>query len=137
MPMRHERFTLYRVIRVLVWGIVGILLAAVALLVVAIMMPVLLRGVIESGSLTEPAKQLARSLMVGLGGLGSAVFGLIVALIVILILAAIGLSILERRPSRQLTAFDEALGTLRLRYSKGEITKEQFLEMKKTLETGS
>lgn len=74
-------------------------------------------------------------MMVGLGALGSAIFGLIIAIIVILILVAIGLAILERTPSRHVTATDEALRTLKLRYAKGEITKEQFLEMKKTLET--
>lgn len=119
------------------WGVVGILLAAVALLVLANMMPFLLRGLLESGSVSESARQLARSLMVGLGGLGSAIFGLIIAIIVILVLMAIALAILERTPSRQVMSVDEALRTLRLRYSKGELTKEQFLEMKKTLETGA
>jgi uncharacterized membrane protein len=135
--MRNKRSTVYHVIRVLVWGVVGILLAAVALLVFAIMMPFPLRGLLESGSVSESARQLARSLMVGLGGLGSAIFGLIIAIIMILVLMAIALAILERTPSRQVTSVDEALGTLRLRYSKGELTKEQFLEMKKTLETGA
>ena len=117
------------------WGIVGILLAMVALLVLAIIMPFFLRGLLESGSMSESLRQASRILIVGLGGLGSAIFGLIIAIVIILILMSIGLAILERTPSRHVTAADEALRTLKLRYAKGEITKEQFLEMKKTLET--
>jgi putative membrane protein len=133
MPSRHS--TIYHILRVLVWGIVGILLAMVALLVLAIIMPFLLRVLLESGSASESIRQVARSLIVGLGGLGSAIFGLIIAFVIILILMSIGLAILERTSTRHVTAADEALGTLKLRYAKGEITKEQFLEMKKTLET--
>jgi uncharacterized membrane protein len=125
--------TIYRVLRVLVWGVVGILLAMVALLVLAIMMPFFLRPLLESGSVSESLRQAFRSLIAGLGGLGSAIFGLIIALIVILILMAIGLAILEGTPSRHLKARDEAFEALKLRYAKGEITREQFLEMKKTL----
>jgi uncharacterized membrane protein len=127
--------TIYHVLRVLVWGIVGIFLAVVALLVLAIMMPFFLRALFESGSVSESLRQASRILIVGLGGLGSAIFGLIIAIVIILILMSIGLAILERTPSRHVTAADEALRTLKLRYAKGEITKEQFLEMKKTLET--
>ena len=119
------------------WGFVGILLATVALLVLAIIMPFLSRALVDSGSVSESIRQVARSLIVGLGGLGSAIFGLIIAIVVILILMSIGLAILERTPSRHVTAADEALKTLKLRYAKGEITKEQFLEMKKTLKAES
>ena len=126
--------TVYRVLRVLVWGVVGILLAMVTLLVLAIIMPFLLRALLESGSVGESLRQGARSLMVGLGGLGSAIFGLIIALVAILILMAIGLAILERTPTRHQKTRDEAFEALKLRYAKGEITKEQFLETKKALE---
>ena len=125
--------TIYHVLRVLVWGVVGILLAMVALLGLAIIMPFFLRALLDSGSVSESLRQASRSLIVGLRGLGSAIFGLIIALIVILILMAIGLAILERTPSRHFKARDEAFEALKLRYAKGEITKEQFLEMKKTL----
>lgn len=135
--MRREYPTVYRVLKVLVWGFVGILLAMVALLVLAFIMPFLLRGLMESGSATESIIPSARSLMVGLGALGSAIFSLVIVIVIILILAAIALAILERTQSRHVTPADEALRALKLRYAKGEITKEQFLEMKKTLETGS
>jgi uncharacterized membrane protein len=135
--MHSKQFTAYHILKVLAWGIAGILLAMVALLVLAIIMPFLFRSLLESGSASESVTQAVRSIMLGLGGLGSAVFGLIIALVVILILMAIGLAILERWPSRHITPVDEALRTLKLRYAKGEITKEQFLEMKKTLETGA
>jgi uncharacterized membrane protein len=135
--MRSEYPTVYHVLKVLVWGFVGILLAMVALLVLAIIMPFLLRALLESGSASESVTQAARSLIVGLGGLGSAIFSLITAIVIILILMLVGLAILERTPSRHVTATDEALRTLKLRYAKGEITKEQFLEMRKTLETGA
>ena len=136
-PMRSDQSTVYHILRVLVWGVVGILLAAVALVVLGIMMPFLFRALLESGSASESLRQGARTLMTGLGALGTAIFTLIIALIVILILMAIGLAFLERTPSRQITPVDEALRTLKLRYAKGEITKEQFLEMKKTLEAGA
>jgi putative membrane protein len=71
--------------------------------------------------------------MVVLGGLGPAIYGLIIVLVVVLILLVIGLAILERTPSTHLKARDEAFEALKLRYAKGEITKEQFQEMKKTL----
>jgi putative membrane protein len=131
MPKRYS--TIYHVLRVLVWGIVGILLATVALLVLAITVPFFFRVLVESGSLSDSLRQASRSLIVGLGGLGSAIFGLIIALVIILILMAIGLAILERTPSTHFKARDEAFEALKLRYAKGEITKEQFLEMKKTL----
>lgn len=117
------------------WGFVGILLAMVALLVLAIIMPFLLRALLASSSASGSVTQAAQSLIVGLGGLGSAIFGLIIAIIAVFVLMLIGLAILERRPSPYVTAADEALRTLKLRYAKGEVTKEQFLEMKKTLET--
>ena len=132
--MHSEKLTVYRILRVLVWGVVGILLAMVALLALAIMMPFLFRALLESGSVGESVGQAARSIMLTLGGLGSAIFDLIIALVVILVLMAIGLTILERTPSRHFKARDEAFEALKLRYAKGEITKEQFLEMKKTLE---
>ena len=123
------------VLRALVWGVVGILLAIVTLLALAIIVPFFLRVLLESGSLSESLKQASRSLIVVLGGLGSAIFELIIALVVILILMAIGLTILEHTPPTHLKARDEAFEALKLRYAKGEITKEQFQEMKKTLET--
>jgi putative membrane protein len=132
MPSRYYS-TIHHVLRVLVWGIVAILLATLALLVLAIMMPFFLRALLESGSVSDSLRQASRNLLVGLGGLGSAIFSLIIALIVILILMAIGLAILERTPSTHFKARDEAFEALKLRYAKGEITKEQFVEMKKTL----
>ena len=132
MPSGHS--TIYHVLRVLVWGIVGILLAMVALLALATIMPFFLGALLESGSTGESLRQAFRGMIVGLGSLGSAIFGLIIALVVVLILMAIGLAILERTPSRHFKARDEAFEALKLRYAKGEITKEQFLEMKKTLD---
>ena len=115
------------------WGVVGILLAVVALLVLAIIGPFFLRVLLESGSLSGSLRQASRILITGLGGLGSAIFELIIALIVILILLAIGLTILEHTPPTYLKPRDDAFEALKLRYAKGEITKEQFQEMKKTL----
>ena len=135
--MHSKQPTAYHILRVLVFGVVGILLLMVALLALAIMMPFLFRALLDSGSVSESMSQAVRSIMLGLGGLGSAVFDLIIALVVILVLMVIGLAILERTPSRHITPVDEALRTLKLRYAKGEITKEQFLEMKKTLEVGA
>ena len=133
--MGNERYTVHRILKALAWGIVGILLAVIALLVLTFTLPFLLGGLLETGSVSESVRRGAQSVIQGLGSLGSAVFGLIIALVVILVLIAVGLAILERTPSRSITARDEAYEALKLRYVKGEITKEQFLEMKKTLET--
>ena len=132
--MGSERYTVYRVLKVLVWGVVGILLAVIALLVLAVAMPFLLSGLLESGVMSDGMRRLTQSMMTGLGSLGPAVFGLIIALVVILILMSVGLVIIERTPSKPIKAKDEAYETLKLRYAKGEITKEQFVEMRKTLE---
>jgi uncharacterized membrane protein len=37
-------------------------------------------------------------------------------------------------PWKQIRNGDEALDTLKIRYAKGELTKEQYLDMKKTIE---
>jgi putative membrane protein len=135
--MQSEHPTIYRVLRVLVWGIVGILLSMIALLALVIVGPFFMRTLLESASLSGSLGQASRSLIVGLGSLGSAIFGLIFALVVVLILMGIGLAILERTPTSHFKARDEALEALKLRYAKGEITKEQFLEMKRTLNAGA
>jgi uncharacterized membrane protein len=137
MNMGDELTTIYHVLKALVWAIVGILIAIFALLAFAIVTPVLLRGLLESSTVSESIREAARSLMEGLDGLGSAVLGLIVAFIVILIIVSIGLEMLRTMPWRHVKVTDEAFETLKMRYAKGEITKEQFLEMKKALETGA
>ena len=88
---------MYHILRILVWGIVGILIGLFALLAFAIAMPVLLRGLLESRTVSESIRAAARSLMAGLGGLGSAIFGLIIAIVIILVLMAIGL---DRKSTR-------------------------------------
>jgi uncharacterized membrane protein len=131
MPDDHS--TIHHVLRVLLWALTGILLTAVTLLVLATIMPAFSRAWLQLGSVSESFREASRSMMVGLGDLGSAIFGLIFAIVVILILVGIGLAILESTPSRQHKPRDEALEALKLRYANGEITKQQFLEMKKTL----
>jgi uncharacterized membrane protein len=137
MYMRSERPIVYHVLKVLVWGVVAILLAMVALLALGVMMPFFLRTFLESGSVSQSLREGAKSLLLGLGGLGSAIFGLIIAIVIILVLMSVGLAILESAPSQRYRASDEALKTLKIRYAKGEITKEQFLEMKRTLQAES
>jgi uncharacterized membrane protein len=137
MYMPDELTTIYHILKALVWAIVGILIAIFALLAFAIVTPVVLRGLLESSTVSESIREAARSLMAGLGGLGSAVLGLMIAFIVILVIIAIGLEMLKTTPWRHVKVTDEAFETLRMRYAKGEITKEQFLEMKKALETGA
>lgn len=135
--MPDEFPTIYHILKILVWGVVGILIALFALLAFAVVMPVVLRGLLGSSTMSESLREAARSMMAGLGSLGSAIFGLIIAIVVILVLMAISLEILKATPRRHVRAVDEALQALKLRYARGEITKEQFLEMKKTLETGA
>jgi uncharacterized membrane protein len=131
--MSSSRYSIHRILRVLAWGVVGIFLAAAALLVIAFMMPLFFGTLLQSGAVSESAVRSARSLVASIGSLGSAMFNLIIALVVILILLAVGLAVLERKPLSGVRA-DEAYAALRLRYVKGEITKEQYLEMKKTLD---
>jgi uncharacterized membrane protein len=69
-----------------------------------------------------------------MGGLLWAILGLVVAIFVLWALAMFLPPILKAKPWKQIKIVDEASATLRTRYAKGELTKEQYLEMKKTLE---
>ena len=137
MRMSDEYRALHGILRGLLWGVVGIITALFVLLFFAIALPVALRAFVESSSLSESMREIARALAGSLGGIVSAVFILLVLAIIISVSASVLPLIPKVRPGKHVRAVDEALDTLKLRYAKGEITKEQFLEMKKTLETGA
>lgn len=122
----------------LVWGIVAILVAVLALLVFTIVVPVWLRGVLAaSSSQNETVMVLvALSQERGLVGLASLMFVLVIVVIFIGIIASIVIGVFGTKPLSQVKGADEASETLKLRYARGEITRAQFLEMKKTLEKG-
>lgn len=65
-------------------------------------------------------------------GYGGYNYGWVYAVIGVIILLVI-LYLVLRRPETQEKRDDEALGILRERYAKGEITKEEFEEMKKNI----
>jgi len=136
--LSFELRTVYYITKGLVWGIVAILVAVLALLVFTIVVPVWLRGLLAaSSSQNETVMVLvALSQERGLVGLASLMFVFVIVVIFIGIIASIVIGVFGTKPLSQVKGADEASETLKLRYAKGEITKAQFLEMKKTLEQG-
>ena len=132
--MSDEMRGFYSAMGGLLRSLAGIIMALFAILVFALILPAALRVLREPDSLGESVRQAAQALAGGLGGLVSAIFGLLTLIIVVWVFAALLPEVLKVRPWRHIKLGEEALDTLRLRYAKGEITKEQYLEMKKTLE---
>ena len=117
-------------------ALTGILIAFFIVFLLVSLLPLMLRaaGSPAYASLPEVLKEFTRGLGTVMGGLLWAVFGLIIAFIVIWVFAAILPAFMKAKPWKYIKWRDEALETLRLRYAKGEITEQQYLEMKRTLE---
>jgi len=88
-------------------------------------------------TLSESIRESARDFGVSLGALVWAIFGLIIAIFVIWPFAMFLPALLKAKIFRQINMGDDAFDTLRLRYVKREITKDQYLEMKKILQEES
>ncbi|MBS7645325.1 MAG: SHOCT domain-containing protein [Candidatus Bathyarchaeia archaeon] len=119
-------------------ALVGILIAFLAVFLFAYLLPVVL-GVVKApvlAPLSESLTGFARVFGAVLGGLLWAIFGLIIAVFVIWALATFIPAALKAKPWKYVKVRDEALEALRLRYAKGEISREEYLEAKRTLEEG-
>jgi putative membrane protein len=117
-------------------ALIGILIAFFAVFLFAYLLPIVLGvvGAPEFRPLSESLTGFARVFGAVMGGLLWAVFGLIIAVFVIWALSAFIPAALKAKPWRHVKVRDEALEALRLRYAKGEISKEEYLERRKLLE---
>ena len=88
----------------------------------------------EIKSLGESFLEVAEVIRTVLGELLWVVFGVFAIVLVVWVVAFFLPTIVKISPWKQISNGDEALDTLRMRYAKGELTKEQYIEMKKTLE---
>ena len=137
--MGTEAHEFYEVLGSLLKALVGILIAFFAVFTFAYMFPLILRAMRTPGfeTLAETIRESARDFGGPLGALVWAVFGLIIAIFVIWAFAMFLPALFKARIFRQIKIGDDALDTLRLRYVEEEITKDQYLEMKKILQEQS
>jgi putative membrane protein len=117
-------------------ALVGIIVAFFIIFLFAYLLPVLLRIIDEPEiqSLGESFIEVAEGMGAILGGLVWLVFGVLVIVFFVWFFIAFLPVIAKVSPWKQVRKGDEALDTLKIRYAKGELTKEQYLDMKKTLE---
>jgi putative membrane protein len=117
-------------------ALVGIIVAFFIIFLFVYLLPVILRIIDEPEikSLGESFVEVAEGMGVVLGGLVWLVFGVLVIVLVVWFFIAFFPAIAKVSPWKQVRNGDEALDTLKIRYAKGELTKEQYLDMKKTLE---
>jgi len=117
-------------------ALVGIIVAFFIVFLFAYLLPILLRIIDEPEiqSLGESFIEVAEGMGVILGGLVWLVFGVLVIVLVVWFFIAFLPTIVKGSPWKQVGNGDEALDTLKIRYAKGELTKEQYLDMKKTIE---
>ena len=132
--MSDELRALYHISKSLAWGIVAILVSVLALVVFTLVLPFTLRSLVANGPLQNQVAAIALAEEVrNLAGLASLLFILTIVMIFILIAASIILGVLRSKPARQ-SGISDAMQALKMRYAKGEITKEEFLEIKKNLD---
>ncbi|MEE9459506.1 MAG: hypothetical protein V3V84_07085 [Candidatus Bathyarchaeia archaeon] len=117
-------------------ALVGIIVAFFIIFLFAYLLPVILRIIDEPEikSLEESFVEVAERMGDILGGLVWIVFGVLVIVLVVWFFIAFLPAIVKVSPWKQVRNGDEALDTLKIRYAKGELTKKQYLDMKKTIE---
>lgn len=117
-------------------ALVGIIVTFFIIFLFAYLLPVILRIIDEPEikSLEESFVEVAERMGDILGGLVWIVFGVLVIVLVVWFFIAFLPAIVKVSPWKQVRNGDEALDTLKIRYAKGELTKEQYLDMKKTIE---
>jgi putative membrane protein len=117
-------------------ALIGIIVAFFIIFLFAYLLPVILKIMHEPEikSLGESFLEVAEVMGSVLGDLIWVVFGVFVIVLVVWVVVFLLPAILKISTWKQIRSGDEALDTLRIRYAKGELTKEQYIEMKKTLE---
>ena len=117
-------------------ALVGIIVAFFIIFLFAYLLPVILRITDEPEikSLGESFVEVAEGMGAVLGGLLWLVFVVLVIVLVVWFFIAFLPAIAKVSPWKQIRNGDEALDTLKIRYAKGELTKEKYLDMKKTIE---
>jgi putative membrane protein len=117
-------------------ALIGIIVAFFIIFLFAYLLPVILKIMHEPEikSLGESFLEVAEVMGSVLGDIIWVVFGVFVIVLVVWVVVLLLPAILKISTWKQIRSGDEALDTLRIRYAKGELTKEQYIEMKKTLE---
>ncbi|WP_455369748.1 SHOCT domain-containing protein [[Eubacterium] cellulosolvens] len=116
-------------------ALIGIMVAFFIIFLFAYLLPVILRIMNEPEikSLGESFLELAEGMGAVLGGLVWLMLIILVIVFAVWFIAAFLPAIIKDSPWKKVRN-DEALNTLKIRYAKGELTKEQYLDMKKTIE---
>ncbi|WP_455279304.1 SHOCT domain-containing protein [[Eubacterium] cellulosolvens] len=117
-------------------AIVGIIVAFFIIFLFAYLLPVILRIMDEPEiqSLGESFLEVTEGMGIVLGEIVWLLFGVLAIVLAVCFVAVFLPAILKIFPWKQIRNGDAAIDTLRIRYAKGELTKEQYVEMKKTLE---
>ena len=115
-------------------ALAGIMVVFFIIFMFAYLLPVFLRIMYEKEikSVGETFIEVTAVMGTVLGGLAWLFFGLLA--IIFVVCFAVFLPVIIKISKKHISKGDEALKTLKIRYAKGELTKEQYLDMKKTLE---
>jgi uncharacterized membrane protein len=134
--MDDEGREFYTVVGGLLKALAGLIVAFFVIALFVYTLPVILRsaGEPEIRSWAESIREFARGFGAVVGGLLWAIFALVIIILIIGAVASFLPLIFKTKPWKYIKIRDDALESLRLRYAKGEITKEQYVEMKKVLE---
>ena len=117
-------------------ALVGIIIAFISIFLFAYLFPIIFRIIDEPeiNSLEKTFEKVAEGIGTVIGGLIWLVFGVIAIILTIWFFIVFIPNIFKFSSWKQFRNNDEALVTLKIRYAKGELTKEQYLDMKKTIE---
>jgi len=134
--MDDEGRGFYTVVGGLLKALAGLIVAFFVIALFVYTLPVILRsaGEPEIRVWAESIREFARGFGAVVGGLLWAIFVLVIIILIIGAVASFLPLIFKTKPWKYIKIRDDALESLRLRYAKGEITKEQYVEMKKVLE---
>jgi len=134
--MDDEGRGFYTVVGGLLKALAGLIVAFFVIALFVYTLPVILRsaGEPEIRVWAESIREFARGFGAVVGGLLWAIFVLVIIILIIGAVASFLPLIFKTKPWKYIKIRDDALESLRLRYAKGEITKEQYVEMRKVLE---
>jgi len=134
--MDDEGREFYTVVGGLLKALAGLIVAFFVIALFVYTLPVILRsaGEPEIRVWAESIREFARGFGAVVGGLLWAIFVLVIIILIIGAVASFLPLIFKTKPWKYIKIRDDALESLRLRYAQGEITKEQYVEMRKVLE---